>query len=185
MTVTDSSGSVSEEERELIRRSVAGDKDAFGVLYKMYAPRIYRAVCGLLLNEEDALEVTQETFVRAWRALGRFRCDAPFFPWLYAIARNRCLSKLGRGGPHSSQLDEGMPGDDRAASRVELRQDVARALASLSPEHREVIILRHFEELSYAEIAHAMGIPVGTVMSRLHHARKALAARLHEWKDAV
>ncbi len=173
-------------EEALIASAAAGDKEAFGALYCMFGPRVYAVACGLLLNPEDALDVTQDTFIRAWRALPRFRRGMPFFPWLYAIARNRCLSRLARGRAREEVVLDDRVGSqpDGEVDSVELRRDIMRALATLSPEHREIIILRHFQDLSYGEIAQSLGIPIGTVMSRLHHARKALGARLEGWENA-
>jgi len=179
-------GDIAAREQALIATAVAGDKDAFGELYHMFAPRVYAVACGLLLNRDDALDVTQETFIRAWRALPRFRLGAPFFPWLYAIARNRCMSRFSRRSrdPASVEFDERIGGEaDEGERAVEIRRDIARALAALGPDHREIILLRHFQDLSYEEIAHSLGCPIGTVMSRLHHARKALAAALAPWNE--
>lgn len=177
-------GDVTREEA-LIRAAAAGDRDAFGELYRMFAPRVYAVACGLLLNREEALDVTQETFIRAWRALPRFRHGLPFFPWLYAIARNRCMSHLAKGARGQSvEFDDHVSGEtDDEMRHVEMRRDIGRALATLSPDHREIILLRHFQDLSYEEIAQSLGCPIGTVMSRLHHARKALAAALAAWSD--
>ena len=179
-------GDVAAREQALIATAASGDKDAFGELYRMFAPRVYAVACGLLLNRDDALDVTQETFVRAWRALPRFRRGAPFFPWLYAIARNRCMSRLSRRArdPASVEFDDRIGGEsDNEERAIEIRRDVARALAALRPDHREIILLRHFQDLSYEEIAESLHCPLGTVMSRLHHARKALAAELAAWNE--
>lgn len=173
-------------EAVLIPAAVAGDREAFGELYRMYAPRVYAVASGLLLNEDDALEVTQESFIRAWRALSRFRQGSPFFPWLYAIVRNRCMSRLARRTKNREtvEFDERLGGThDDSARTVEIRRDLSRAMAQLTPDHREIILLRHFQDLSYEEIARSLGCPIGTVMSRLHHARKALATALAAWKE--
>ncbi|MBN1424307.1 sigma-70 family RNA polymerase sigma factor [Candidatus Fermentibacteria bacterium] len=175
-----------ERESMLVGAAVAGDKDAFGELYRMYAPRVYAIASGLVLNEDDALEVTQESFIRAWRALPRFRQGSPFFPWLYAIVRNRCMSRLARRSRdrETVEFDERLGGTlDDSPRIVEIRHDLSRAMTSLSPDHREIILLRHFQDLSYDEIAQSLGCPIGTVMSRLHHARKALATAMAAWKE--
>ncbi|MCU0611882.1 MAG: sigma-70 family RNA polymerase sigma factor [Candidatus Eisenbacteria bacterium] len=182
MSVEDSSP----REQELIRAASSGHKDAFGDLYRMYAPRIFSIASGLLLDRDEALDVTQETFIRAWRALPRFHQGSPLFPWLYTIARNRCMSRLARRSRDREcvEFDDRVGGEtDHSTRTVEIRRDLARALAELKPEHREIILLRHFQDLSYEEIAGSLGCPVGTVMSRLHHARKALAAGMAPWKE--
>jgi len=174
------------EESDLIRRSARGDKEAFGVLYKLFAPRVYGVVYGIVMHHETALDITQLTFVRVWKALPRFKQGSPFFPWIYAIARNRALSEIAKrkNKPSVLELDERIAGEDETHDKhVELKEDIGRALAKLTPEHREVIILRHFQFLSYQEIAESLGCPVGTVMSRLHNARKAMKALLKGWED--
>jgi RNA polymerase sigma-70 factor (ECF subfamily) len=177
-----------QDEARLIRTAKAGDKNAFGELYLFYAPRIYSAVYGLLMNRDDALEVTQVTFLRAWRAIRRFDVSRPFYPWLYKIARNRCYSRLAdrKKQPTLVELEEARWRDgENRDTVVDLREDIGKALAKLKPEFREIIILRHFEELSYREIALIMGCPEGTVMSRLHAARRALRQHLKDWEDAA
>jgi len=176
------------EEDDLVSQAARGSKKAFGVLYKAYAPRIYAVSFGFLMNRDDALDITQVTFLRAWKALPGFRSGCPFFPWLYRIARNRCMSRLSRkkSRPVTVEFNERHApsggGQDRL---VELRKDIGRALGMLTPEQREVIILRHFHDLSYKEIAKILDCPEGTVMSRLHNSRKALRRFLSDWGDEV
>ncbi len=173
-------------EQEVVRRAAAGDKDAFGVLYRAYAPRIYAVVYGLLMNRDEALDVTQVAFLRAWRALPRFQLGRPVFPWLYAIARNRSFSRMASNKASSQAVElqerhgSASDGHDRM---VELRHDLGSAMAKLSLEQREIIVFRHFQSLSYKEIALVIGCPVGTVMSRLHNTRKALRVLMMDWED--
>jgi RNA polymerase sigma-70 factor (ECF subfamily) len=176
------------DEPQLVRKVSAGDKKAFGELYMFYAPRVFSVAYGLLMDREDALEVTQVTFLRAWRAFGRFDLTRPLYPWLYKIARNRCYSRLAdrKRQPALLELEDTRCANGNNRSKlVDLREDISRALAQLKPEFREIIILRHFEELSYKEIAMVVGCPEGTVMSRLHAARRALRHHLQDWEDVL
>ena len=182
----ESDSETAREESELIRCAARGDKRAFNAIYKKFAPRVYGVVYGIVMHHETALDITQLTFVRVWRALPRFKHGSPFFPWIYAIARNRALTEVAKrkNRPCALELDERIAGEAETHDRdVELKEDIGRALAKLSPEHREIIILRHFQSLSYQEIADSFGCPVGTVMSRLHNARKAMKALLKGWED--
>lgn len=176
------------DETQLVRKAMSGNKKAFGELYMYYAPRVFSTAYGLLMNREDALEVTQVTFLRAWRAMKRFDVSRPLYPWLYKISRNRCYSRLAdrKKRPTLVELEETRCAIENNRDKlVDLREDIGRALAQLKPEFREIIILRHFEELSYKEIALVVGCPEGTVMSRLHAARRALRYHLKDWEDAL
>jgi RNA polymerase sigma-70 factor (ECF subfamily) len=171
---------------QLARR---GDIRAFEALVERYKERAYMVALGFVGSPEDALDLSQDAFVRAFRAMGSFREGAPFYPWFYAILRNACFNHLRRLKTRAeTSLDtarecgfdvaDGAPGPDECAERAELRRIVAVELRNLEPAHREILMLRHFESLSYREIAEVLGCPVGTVMSRLYTARKALGARL-------
>jgi RNA polymerase sigma-70 factor (ECF subfamily) len=166
-----------------------GDIRAFEALVERYKERAYMVALGFVGSHEDALDLSQEAFVRAFRAMGSFRQGAPFYPWFYAILRNACFNHLRRVRTRAeTSLDAAQesgfdvadaasgPGED--AERAELRRIVAHELRQLEPAHREIILLRHFENLSYREIADVLGCPIGTVMSRLYAARRALGSRL-------
>ncbi len=170
-----------ESEATLIRRCQQGDEEAFGVIVRRYAGAAQGAACLLLSSYDDALDASQEAFVRAWRHIRRFDAGAPFYPWYATILRNVCVSKMRRSGRRrTAQLADShadpSPDSDPVllAERNERRDRIWRAIRELSPQHREVIVMSHFQGLSYKQMAAALGIPIGTVMSRLHNARQAL-----------
>lgn len=177
-----------EEESRLIERAQRGDRAAFGLLVQAYRDRAFGAALVLTQNHEDARDLSQDAFVRCFGALDRFHLGRPFYPWLYRILRNLCLSHLQK---HSSgrqiSLDamwEDSPGAVPPAAGVsvveKLQQEqmaahLREAISQLKPEFREIICMQHFDEMRYEEIAATLRIPIGTVMSRLFHARKQLA----------
>jgi len=173
-------------ESTLLRRCQAGDKDAFGLVVRRYAGRATGAALLLLGSHEDALDASQEAFVRAWRHMERFDLNRPFYPWYATILRNVCLSRLrSRTRRPTYELPDDHPGAGEAnpvllAERNERRDRVWRAVMALKPHHREIIVLCHFQQLSYREMAAALEIPIGTVMSRLHTARLALRETLRD-----
>lgn len=173
------------DEKSLIEQAQQGDRSAFGHLVKLYQRRAYSIAYGFVGNREDALEMAQESFVKAYRAIQRFDLRMPFYPWLYRIVKNTCLNHIKkRKRRGESSLDRMMEsGRDFATSKVgpeakavisELGGAIRTGLEQISEQHREIIVLRHVHEKSYAEIAECLGIPQGTVMSRLHGARKSL-----------
>ena len=146
-----------------------------------------RLALGFLRNPDDAVDASQDAFVRALEALPRFDAAQPFFPWFYAILRNVCFNRLrSRRRRSEVPLDEAGDPSPRAGAVRSAAADPGEGLSAavraevdrLSPEHREVVVLRHWQELSYEEIAAAVGAPVGTVMSRLHYARRELKRAL-------
>jgi RNA polymerase sigma-70 factor, ECF subfamily len=176
------------EEAGLIRAAQSGDDDAFGRIVRHYQRAIYRVAYGLVRNAGDADDLAQETFVRAWQAIGRFRVGEPLYPWLARIAINQAMSlfRTRKRRPESALeplLEAGHQwgGGDDPADVVGDRDRAAHldaALAGLSHEHQSVLVLRAVEGLSYEEIAGVLGVPTGTVMSRLSRARAELRARL-------
>ncbi len=174
-----------ESEATLLSRCRSGDRDAFGVLVKRHAGRAIGAASALLRNHADALDVSQEAFIRAWRSIGRFEARSGFYTWYSRILRNCCFDHIKRRRRAASPLPEGEPagpsdepGPSVLAERGERAQRVWRAVLALPIKHRDVIVMHHFQEMTYREIAGALGIPLGTVMSRLHGARKALRESL-------
>ena len=173
------------DEATLILQAHQGDRAAFGQLVKAYQKKAYAMAYGFVGNREDALELAQEAFVRAFRAMSRFDPGMPFHPWLYRIVKNTCLNHIRRRGRRretsldamtESGFDVASPtGEpDHQAELADLRRSIAEALEQLTPDHKEIIVLRHVHELSYGEIALYLDVPQGTVMSRLHAARKSL-----------
>jgi len=159
-----------------------GDRQAFELIVRRYSARALGAARSLMRDPALAEDAAQDAFVRAFRAIRRFRNGEPFYPWLYRILRNSCLTTLKRRGKPGPSIDaEGAPppaappcDPSAALARDELRTAVRDAMARLSEPHREILYLSHFEGLSYKEIADCLGIPIGTVMSRLWAARQAL-----------
>ena len=180
------------EERELIRRSQAGEREAFGRLVRGYMERAYRVTFALVGNHEDAAEVSQEAFARAYRSLDRFDPEAPFYPWFYRILRNLAYDRLRRrrlepravdfsapGAPGGPQRREEDPAS--AAERREAAQALREALAGLPAQEREVTWLKVVEGLSYRAIAQRVGVSATTVASRVGAARKRLRLQLRSY----
>lgn len=179
------------ETADLIRRAREGDDEAFGELVKMYHERIYRTIYAIVMHPEDAREVEQQTWVKAWQRLNRFREQSGFYTWVYRIAVNAALDWIRSRArrPEDPMPDFGpealavalaehapseAPRPDREVQRAEFRELFQRALEQLSPEHRTALTLREVEGLSYEEIASLTGCRVGTVMSRIFYARRQL-----------
>ncbi len=177
----------------LVRRVRAGDTPAFGKLVERYMRRAYYAALGLVGSHEDALDLSQEAFVRAYEARHRIDPELPFFTWLYQILRRLCFNFVRDRGLRrrklegaaewlaqeaSQRIDE--PDPQRGAELSELRQRLRRGIEALPDREREVLVLKEFEGLRYREIAELVGIPIGTVMSRLYTARRNLARAMED-----
>jgi RNA polymerase sigma-70 factor (ECF subfamily) len=168
---------------ELVRQIRAGDEAAFGQLINRHADGLYRMACSLMGSPSDAEDVLQETFLGAFNRLSAFEGRSTVKTWLVRILLNhaskfRRSRKVRRTDPLPEQIGPASGDEHYAASSpaaaVETRIDVAQMLQTLSPEHREVIVLRELQQMSYDEIAEALRIPRGTVESRLHRARQEL-----------
>jgi len=177
----------------LVRRAQAGDNGAFGTLVERYMRRAYYGALGLVGSPEDAMDLSQEAFARAFRARDRLDPDRPFYAWLYQILRRLCFNYVRDRRNHRQKLKAAAPylvdrasdrnagaNPEHALERTEARKRVREAIESLSDRDREVLVLKEFEGLRYREIAELIGIPLGTVMSRLYEARRRLAAALEE-----
>ena len=172
---------------ELVHRIRGGDESAFRELVNRYGDSLYGLACSVLGNAADADEVLQETFLGAFRRLGAFEGRSSVKTWLVRILLNhasklRRSRRVRRAGSLPEQLgpndnDGGGPQTTSPAAIVESRLDLNAMLAVLSPDHREVIVLRELQQMSYDEIAAALRIPRGTVESRLHRARQELKRR--------
>jgi len=179
---------------DLVSRTRNGDRDAFRVLVERYQRKIAALALGMLRNREDAMDIVQETFTKAYQNLDRFKGDAAFYTWLYRIAVNLCVDHQRRG---AKQQLTALDVDDRheaaplappdgprpdqpfeRARDAEIATGVRAAIDELTPDHRAVILLREVEGLSYSEISQVLDCPKGTVMSRLHYARRQLQGRL-------
>lgn len=167
-----------------VQRSLKGEPDAFRTLVERYQRRALAHAVAIIRNRDDALDAVQEAFLNAHRALHTFDRERVFYAWFYAILRNCCYKLLASRRmdalerPVRVDLLEspGVPVDDRMV--------IEEALAALSPADREIVMLRHFDGLSYAELAASLEIPAGTVMSRLFNARKRLRESLAPWARA-
>lgn len=169
----------------LISRARDGDREAFGALVEQYRDNVYRLAYRMCGNAYDADEAAQEAFVAAWRALPNFRGDAKFSTWLYRLTTNAAIDVMRREKRHQTVGDGEMVdlADDadspqETVERTEQQEAVQKALATLSEEYREVLLLRYMEELDYAEIAEVLQLPSGTVKSRINRAKAALKTAL-------
>lgn len=173
---------------DLVRRAKDGDIEAFAELFLIYKDRIYNFIYGMTGNDQDAEDLTQETFLKAFTGIKDFSFRSSFSTWLYRIAINTCLDKIRKERLDSKKLLPEVPetGDFEVEERGEISRKVQEALSSLPPGYRAVLILREVEGLSYKEIGRSLGIPVGTVRSSLHRAREMLRRRLvpyrHLWE---
>jgi RNA polymerase sigma-70 factor (ECF subfamily) len=189
-------GEDSPDDTSLVRDARRGDAQAFRALVERYQRRVYQLALGMVKDPDEAMDITQETFVRVHRYLPSFKGDSSFFTWTYRIATNLCLdSARRRGRSERVEMDESdaeiearmdppsaaLAGPQRAALNAELKAKIDEALASLSENHRAILLLREVEGLSYEELAHALGIRKGTVMSRLFHARLKMQRKLREY----
>jgi RNA polymerase sigma-70 factor (ECF subfamily) len=189
-------GADSPDDNSLVRDARRGDAQAFRALVERYQRRVYQLALGMVKDPDEAMDVTQETFVRVHRYLPSFKGDSSFFTWTYRIATNLCLDAARRRGRGERvEMDESdaeiearmdppsaaLAGPQRAALNAELKGKIDEALASLSENHRAILLLREVEGLSYEELARALGIRKGTVMSRLFHARLKMQRKLREY----
>lgn len=181
---------------ELITRVLDGDTGAYRPLVERYQNRIHAMVYGMVRDAEEARDITQNAFIKAYQNLTTFRIESSFYTWLYRIAMNLAIDQVRKHKRRrTSSFDEQVANRDddggilevhheespaKALQRKQLQQKIFAALDELSEDQREVVLLREVEGLSYKEIADVMDIPEGTVMSRLFYARKKLQALLKD-----
>ena len=180
-------------DEELVKAAQKGDMAAFEELVSRHRDKIYARAFSMVRNEEDAIDLSQEAWVKGWQRLVQFQGDSSFATWMTRIVINLCLDQLRKQKRIKSesidQMDEETGGVERqlpivnpnpteGLERGELRQRIDKALSQLSYEHRTVLVLHEFEELEYKLIAKKMGCSIGTVMSRLFYARRKMAALL-------
>jgi RNA polymerase sigma-70 factor (ECF subfamily) len=172
---------------EYVQRIQRGDTASFEVLVRRHEKAIFNLVYRMLGDYDDAAETAQEVFLSAFRALGQFRGDANFSTWLYRIALNHATSRRRSASQRQHRLvpldggdwvNDVEPGPAESLEKKEIRERVQRALNELEPEDAMVILLRDLQDVAYEDVARMLNIPVGTVKSRLHRARRALKARL-------
>jgi len=182
----------SPSDADVVAKAKKGDHDAFRILVDRYQERAYRLALRVLRDEESARDVVQDAFLKVYRSLDRFEGRSSFYTWLYRVVMNLCLDhkRRDRSPPNVEREDETAGGVDPGApdaanelyqeretpagslERAQLREVVARAIEQLPEDARQTLVLREIEGLSYAEIATCLDVPKGTVMSRLHHARR-------------
>lgn len=180
-------GATERSDEDWLRSAAAGDRNAFSVLVRRHQRSLHRHLARLVGTQDDAMELAQETFVRAWQALPRREPTASFRTWLFRIARNAALDHLRRRRavefvPLDETHEPEQPGADperRARLSQEVRQ-LEAALARLTPEHREILLLREIEDMSYEAIGGVLGVSDGTVKSRLARARAALVEQMRK-----
>lgn len=169
------------DELRAIAQAKKGDADAFAFLVETYETSVYRLALRMCGNAHDAEEVAQEAFVAAWKGLPAFRGDSKFSSWLYQLTTNAAIDFLRREKRHRAAVpmeDEPEPATldtpQQAVEESEVRQALQQALDTLTPEHREIFLLRQMRQLSYEEIGRLLGLESGTVKSRLSRAKKQL-----------
>ena len=173
------------DELRTVARAKQGDADAFALLVQTYETSVYRLALRMCGNAHDAEEVAQEAFMAAWKGLPSFRGESKFSSWLYQLTTNEAINFLRKEKRHRAATpleDELEPatGDtaQQAAETKELQQALQQALDALTPEHRQIFLLRQMRQLSYDEIGRLLGLESGTVKSRLNRAKKQLRQNL-------
>jgi RNA polymerase sigma-70 factor (ECF subfamily) len=184
-------------DEKLVRQSQRGDMVAFEELVLRHRDKIFARAFSMMRNEEEAVDLSQEAWVKGWQRLKQFQGDSSFLTWMTRIVINLCLDQLRKQKRHRAEsielMEEESGGVERqmpvvevnptaGLERTELRQRIDKAMAQLSVEHRTVLILHQFEELEYKEIAKRMQCSIGTVMSRLFYARRRMANLLAGFK---
>lgn len=190
------------DDLELVARSQSGDTSAFNELVTRYRNRAYAMIYNMVRNEQDAWDLAQDGFLKAWKSISRFRGQSSFYTWLYRILMNVTIDAMRR-----KQIEGGTEFDDQIGlqniapgaptapksemepaermSDKEIRLRIDEAIEKLSPEHRTAIVMREIDGLEYTEIAEQMGCSLGTVMSRLFYARKKLQALLKDVYETI
>jgi RNA polymerase sigma-70 factor (ECF subfamily) len=183
-------------DEQMVERALSGDPEAFGEIVRRWERRIFALAYGMLGREEDARDATQETFLAAFRNLRGFRGDAKVSSWLHRIAINQCITRQRRAKVRGETALEdeaeknaavfALPVDAspaRSAEALERGKAVRKAVSSLPPDLRQVVVMKEFEELTFQQIADALEIPLSTVKSRLYAALRQLQLRLQKFGD--
>lgn len=187
----------SEQDRKLIVRAQAGDASAFRLLVERHQRRVFAIALGLVRDEQDAREIAQEAFLRVHKGLNQFHGGSSFFTWLYRIVTNLSIDLMRKPSRREAELHFALEVEDADSSllppaendpydavrRTQLSARIQLALEQLPPYHRGVILMREVEGMSYEEMAEAMQVSKGTIMSRLFHARKKLQRALSDCHD--
>jgi RNA polymerase sigma-70 factor (ECF subfamily) len=195
-----------EQDLLLVEQAQAGDMDAFRRLVEKYQDRARSIAFSISKNAQDAEDIAQDAFVKVYKNLSLFRGQSSFYTWFYRIVTNLAIDlsrkryrksetsvgeafELDLAGTNSSEDSSRLVGEiaepDLVLERKRMLQSISEAVDALSPEHRAVIMLREIDGLSYTEISETLNCSKGTVMSRLHHARKKLQRSLHNYKNML
>ena len=196
----DSAATGKAADAELVRRTIEGDHEAYRDLVTAYQNKVYGIAFGVIHNREDALDIAQEVFIKAFKKLRSFRGSSSFYTWIYRITVNLAIDHarkkrhmvsvdyddqiLERPMPDAPPKDAGRTNPLEALKRTELNETIMSAIMELPEEQRATVVLRELEDLSYAEIAAVLGCSIGTVMSRLHYGRKKLRQKLSSYLAA-
>ena len=190
-------------ELDLVKQCQAGNTEAFDQLVTRYRTRVFSMIYNMVHNEQDAWDLAQDSFLKAWKSIARFRGQSSFYTWIYRIVTNVTIDWLrkkrvkGSGAEFDDaiQLKEIDPASrtvpkadalpHERMERAEIRARIDAAIAQLSPEHRAVILMKEIEDMQYHEIAEALDCSIGTVMSRLFYARKKLQNLLRDLYENV
>ncbi len=173
------------EDAALVARCRAGDQLGFELLVRRHERVFFNIALRMLGGREEAADATQNTFIKVYQHLAEFDSSRRFFSWAYRILVNECLNILRARPPATEEIGSSLAthaGPFETLARQERHRRIQAALISLTPDYREVVILRHFAGLTYDEIAEAAGIPVKTVKSRLYSARQRLGELLLDWE---
>ena len=183
----------------LVNRCKEGDQQAFRLLVKRYERKVFQIAYGMLKDREEAMDVSQEAFIKVHRYLADFKGESGFYTWLYRITRNLAVDKIRSRRGETVAIDEtvaqdeaelGQPGflstqlgtnPQKSTLRRELAEKMSAALQQIPEKHREILLLREVEGMSYEDLAQTLEIPKGTVMSRLFHARAKMQKLLQEY----
>jgi RNA polymerase sigma-70 factor (ECF subfamily) len=190
-------------ELDLVKQCQAGNTEAFDQLVTRYRTRVFGMIYNMVHNEQDAWDLAQDSFLKAWKSISRFRGQSSFYTWMYRIVTNVTIDWLrkkqvkGSGAefddaiqlkdidPASRTVPKADPLPHQRMERAEIRARIDEAIKQLSPEHRAVILMKETEDMQYHEIAEALGCSIGTVMSRLFYARKKLQNLLRDLYENV
>ncbi len=184
-------------DQQLVKRSQRGDTLAYEELVSRHRDKVYARAFSMMRNEDDAVDLSQEAWIKGWQRLKQFQGDSSFATWMTRITINLCLDLMRKQKRQRAESIEQMseetggverqmpvinPNPTEGLERSELRKRIDQAMTQLSAAHRTVLILHEFEELEYKAIAKAMKCSLGTVMSRLFYARRRMAALMAGWK---
>lgn len=161
-------------EREILELVKKGNREAYQEIVSRYMKTAYYIALGLVHNHQDALDISQEAFIRAFRRIKSFNAERRFFPWFYQLMKNLCIDHLKRTSRMKEVPLDGIQILDEKKEDEEMKRVLWKGIEELAFEQREVIILRYFRQLSYQEISEIVGKPIGTVMSSLYYAKKRL-----------